>query len=91
MVAAYPYLFTLVENKELNFSMAQWINCQHGYDNVLDLLAACPHFLSVTGNELSHRIPLLSSQAFKCRSAPFVPLMSKVVVAKVPRFGQSGI
>ncbi|PNF42486.1 hypothetical protein B7P43_G08733 [Cryptotermes secundus] len=61
MVAAYPYLFTLLENNELNLSMAQWMNCQLGYDNVLDLLAACPHFLSVTGNELSRRIPLLLS------------------------------
>jgi hypothetical protein len=61
MVAAYPYLFTLVENNELNLSVAQWMNCQLGYDSVLDLLAACPQFLSVTGNELSCRIPPLSS------------------------------
>jgi hypothetical protein len=61
MVTAYPDLFTLVDNNELNLSMAQWMNCQLGYDNVLDLLVVCPHFLSVTGNELSRRIPRLSS------------------------------
>lgn len=61
MVTAYPYLFTLVDNNELSLRMAQWMNCQLGYDNVLDLLAVCPQFLSVTGDELSRRIPLLSS------------------------------
>lgn len=61
MVTAYPYLFTLVENNELSLSMEQWVNCQLGYDNVLDLLTVCPHYLSVAGNELSRRIPLLNS------------------------------
>jgi hypothetical protein len=40
--------------------MAHWMNCQLGYDNVLDLLAACPHFLSISRCELERRIPLLS-------------------------------
>jgi hypothetical protein len=61
MLTAYPYLFTLVENNGLSLSMARWMNCQLGYDNVLELLAACPHYLSVTGDELSCRIPLLTS------------------------------
>ncbi|PNF20173.1 hypothetical protein B7P43_G17217 [Cryptotermes secundus] len=43
MVAAYPYLFILVENNEFILSMAHWMDCQLGYDNVLDLLAACCH------------------------------------------------
>lgn len=61
MVTAYPYVFTLVGNNELSLSVARWMNCQLGYDNVLDLLAVCPHFLSVTEDALSRRIPLLSS------------------------------
>jgi hypothetical protein len=63
MVTAYPHLFTLVENNELRLSVGRWMNCQLGYDNVLGLLAVCPHFLSVAGNELSRRIPLLTSLA----------------------------
>lgn len=63
MVTAYPHLFTLVENNKLSLSMERWMNCQLGYDNVLDLMTVCPHFLSVDGNELSRRIPLLTSLA----------------------------
>jgi len=63
MLTLYPDVITLVENNELKLSMAQWMNCQLGYSNMLDLLAACPHFLSVSRSELSRRIPLLYSFA----------------------------
>jgi len=61
MISQYPDLITLVEGNGFRVSMTQWINCQLGYDNVLDLLAYCPHYLSISGSELSSRIPLLYS------------------------------
>jgi len=61
MISQYPDLITLVEANGFRVSMTQWINCQLGYDNVLDLLAYCPHYLSISGSELSSRIPLLYS------------------------------
>lgn len=61
MLTLYPDLVTLVESNEFRLSVENWMNCQLGYDNVLDLLAACPHFLSISRCELERRIPLLFS------------------------------
>jgi hypothetical protein len=61
MISEYPDLITLVEGKGFRVSMVQWINLQLGYENVLDLLAYCPHYLSISGSELSSRIPVLYS------------------------------
>lgn len=61
MISQYPDLITLVEGNGFRVSMTQWINCQLGYDNVLDLLTFCPHYLSISGTELSRRMPLLYS------------------------------
>jgi hypothetical protein len=61
MLTLYPNVVTLVESNEFKLCMAHWMNCELGYDNVLNLLAACPHFLSISRHELERRIPLLSS------------------------------
>ncbi|KAJ4446091.1 hypothetical protein ANN_12783 [Periplaneta americana] len=63
MLIHYPQLLNIVEKGELNSSMEVWLNCQLGFENVLNLLVECPHFLSVRGRELSRRIPLLQSLA----------------------------
>lgn len=61
MLTLYPDLISVVESNEFRLSMENWINCDLGYDNVLDLLVACPHFVSVSRYELQRRIPLLFS------------------------------
>ncbi|PSN40563.1 hypothetical protein C0J52_10408 [Blattella germanica] len=59
MVTMFPELMKMVEKDELQIAMANWMNCQLGYDNMLDLLANHPNLLSISPSELSQRIPLL--------------------------------